>query len=214
MKMKRKTDIKDEIKEERLLAEVCTKSYEYIQLRRIEYWKGRNPYIDVRAFQTSYYEEPEPEPRHPTKRGIRMKETTFLELVGSAGLLPPQWLHFSLRRAHSKLTRGEVEDAVFEAFKQVEMSVRRACGYGSHPVGVKLMRKAFDPETGPLADSSRPIAEREAEAHVFSGAIGAYKNPGSHRSVRIDHEDGCRLLVFAGFLLSTVDGRKVQPPSM
>jgi hypothetical protein len=43
--------------------------------------------------------------------------------------------------------------------------------------GVTLMRKAFHPDTGALADSTRLSAERDAMSGLFSGAIGLYKNP-------------------------------------
>src|ERR1035441_1322728 len=43
------------------------------------------------------------------------------------------------------------------------------------------MRKAFNPETGRLTDKSVVTSEREATAALFAGAIGAAKNPSSHR---------------------------------
>lgn len=46
-------------------------------------------------------------------------------------------------------------------------------------------RKAFNKDTGPLADMSHPEAERVALAHLFAGAIGSYKNPHSHRTVNL-----------------------------
>ena len=41
--------------------------------------------------------------------------------------------------------------------------------------GVALVREAFKPDSGPLADQHRPAAEREAMANLFAGAIGLYK---------------------------------------
>jgi len=37
-----------------------------------------------------------------------------------------------------------------------------------------------------LTDPSLPKAEREGFAHLFAGAVGAYKNPHSQRKVAID----------------------------
>ncbi len=48
------------------------------------------------------------------------------------------------------------------------------------------MRKAFNPDNGPLTRASDPVAEREALMHLFAGAIGSYKNPHSHRNVVIE----------------------------
>ncbi|KAH2820457.1 hypothetical protein KXV85_003257, partial [Aspergillus fumigatus] len=69
--------------------------------------------------------------------------------------------------------RGKLDTAVFEAMKAVEVAVRDAAGLPTKDVGTSLMRKAFDPANGPLADMNTDMAEREARAHLFSGAIGA-----------------------------------------
>jgi Protein of unknown function (Hypoth_ymh) len=52
-------------------------------------------------------------------------------------------------------------------------------------LGTDLMRKAFNPSSGPLSDASEPLSEREALAHLFAGAIGRFKNPSSHRHVAV-----------------------------
>ena len=75
------------------------------------------------------------------------------------------------------MMRGELDEAVFAAFKAVEVAVRETGGFKATEVGVPLMRKAFDAKNGPLADQSQPDAEREALCHLFAGAIGSYKNP-------------------------------------
>jgi uncharacterized protein (TIGR02391 family) len=67
--------------------------------------------------------------------------------------------------------------------KAVEVAVRDVTGLPTKDVGTSLMRKAFDPANGPLTDMNTDMAEREARAHLFSGAIGSYKNPHSHRYV-------------------------------
>ena len=57
--------------------------------------------------------------------------------------------------------------------------------YPDDLLGIKLMRTAFHPDTGPLTNSAAVYAEREAEMHLFSGAIGHAKNPISHRDVNL-----------------------------
>jgi hypothetical protein len=69
------------------------------------------------------------------------------------------------------------------------------------------MRKAFDPDTGPLTDESLPFAERESMAHLFAGAVGLYKNPHSHRHVNLEAAETAGLLIFATHLLFIVDRR-------
>jgi uncharacterized protein (TIGR02391 family) len=85
----------------------------------------------------------------------------------------------------SLFQRGKFDTAVFEAMKAVEVGVRTASGFPNELVGVKLMRAAFHPETGPLADSAVESGERHARSELFSGTIGSYKNPQSHRHVAL-----------------------------
>jgi hypothetical protein len=93
---------------------------------------------------------------------------------------------------------GDHDVAVFQAFKEVEVAVRHAAnakgvGYADSEVGTTLMRKAFHPETGPLADKTLVVAERKAEMHLFAAAIGHAKNPTSHRDVAITALEAARL---------------------
>lgn len=108
--------------------------------------------------------------------------------------------------------RGEYDTAVFSAFRHVEVAVRAAVRGGSagipeHYVGVDLVRAAFNPKDGPLSDQNLVPAEREAEAHLFAGAIGHGKNPPSHRDIALTALQAARLIAFASHLLSIVDAR-------
>ena len=98
-----------------------------------------------------------------------------------------------------------------DAFTAVEISVRDAGGFPVDDIGTDLMRKVFHEKTGPLTDRTLPKAERESFAHLFAGAIGAYKNPHSHRKVTMDDlREAQRQVLLASHLLHVIDAAKAR----
>lgn len=81
---------------------------------------------------------------------------------------------------------GDFETACFAAMKTVEIEVRQAAGLSDSVIGVNLMRQAFKPDAGLPADTEADPGERVALMELFAGAIGAFKNPPSHRTVHFD----------------------------
>ena len=123
-------------------------------------------------------------------------------------LLPKRLLHRVVsQKVLPIFMQGSYGLAVFEAFKQVEVAVREAGGYNEKDIGVKLMGKAFNEDTGNLTDQNQHPDEQNARLLLFRGAIGSYKNPGSHRDVEITAEEAAGLIVFASHLLRIVDSR-------
>jgi uncharacterized protein (TIGR02391 family) len=127
--------------------------------------------------------------------------------------LPPEALHPKLARSiWLAFMRGEFDVAVFQAMKAVEVAVREASGLTAE-LGVRLMRKAFDPKAGPLTNMQAEEGEREARSALFAGAIGSYRNPHSHRDVTLDDDgEAIEIIMMASHLLRITDGRKVASP--
>jgi uncharacterized protein (TIGR02391 family) len=157
------------------------------------------------------------DPKNPAfylvaRQGRALKTRTDLEEFRKGRTLPLNLLQQSLvEKVHHLFLRGDHDTAVFQAFKEVEVAVRKA---GNHPndlVGVKLMRAAFHPDTGSLSDMTLVDGERQSEMNLFAGAIGHAKNPPSHRDVNLTRQEAARLIVLASHLLAIVEQRKSRP---
>lgn len=147
-----------------------------------------------------------------TRRGQSLKTRTDVEAFRKGRELPFDLLQQSLaNKVHHLFLRGDHDTAVFQAFKEVEVAVRKAAGYADDVLGRDLMQKAFDIKAGPLRDQTAVAAEQQAEMFLFAGAIGHAKNPASHRHVNLTRQEAARLIVFASHLLAIVEQRSMSP---
>jgi len=143
-----------------------------------------------------------------TRRGQRLRSSADAAAYVASRSLPRNLLHPRLvQRVWSAVVRGDYETAIFQSFREVEISVREASALPSTEIGVALVRKAFDKNSGPLTLADEPEAEREALAHLFAGAIGRFKNPTGHRSVEYTLSDAAEALTLASMLLRIIDQR-------
>ena len=149
-----------------------------------------------------------------TRRAKKIETLEDFEAYRKADLLRKHQLHRIIaEKVWSIFVQGSYGTAVLEAFRQVEIAVRKAGGYAEKDYGVPLMRQAFDKNDGKLTDQSQPEPVREAKAHLFAGAIGLYKNPSSHHDVEFAPEEAAKIIIFASHLLQIVDSCQQLNPN-
>lgn len=131
-------------------------------------------------------------------------------------VFPKELLHPRiLEKAWPAYMRTDFDNAAFEALKTVEIAVRDAAGFGSDKIGVNLMQGAFSQGKGPLSDTGAPSAEQVSRMYLFSGAIGCYKNPQSHRDANLDDPlEALEIILLANHLLRIVDNRLAKAASV
>ncbi|MGB1563226.1 MAG: TIGR02391 family protein [Sinimarinibacterium flocculans] len=143
-----------------------------------------------------------------TRRGRQAATADGFAQYRAGELLPRRQLHGRIaQKVWATFIRGDYDTAVFQAFKEVEVRCREAGGFADTEIGTVLVRRAFDTSSGPLTNKSAPVAEREALQHLFAGAIGSYKNPHSHRNVKIDAGEAVEMIMLASHLLRIIDSR-------
>ena len=201
----KKLEIEAKIEWKRKLAEIGS-DYQPIRFSRIKYKSNDQVFLDIRRFQRGYDEHGEDQ-YFPTKVGFRVSEREFIRKVVNALTVPPDdYVHPLIKeKAFPLLSSRQFESAVREAYKCVEVKIRKAAEFDESYHGVKLIRAAFHPENGPLADKSRPVAEREAVSNFISGAYGLHRNPPSHRDVALEFDQAFESVVIASNILKLVE---------
>ena len=146
-----------------------------------------------------------------SRRGQKIKETDDYKSFQHINLLPKKVLDPVLSaKVWSPFIRGDFETAIFVSFKEVEVRLRKVTGLSVTDLGTKLARKAFDPKDGKLTNYvTEDLGERQAFSDLFAGALGAFKNPTSHRDIDFTNPSSVvGLILFANTLLAIIDERK------
>jgi len=205
-----KPEIEAKIEYQKIIGEVDPGGYQPIRFSRVKYKASPETHIDIRQFQRGYDEEGE-DVFFPTKKGFRFLEKEFNRVIREYTLVPKTYVHPAVvKKSFSLLENGEFESAVFQAFKTIETKIREKIGANDEEIGIRLIRKAFHPESGPLTDLELPKAEREAFTNYIAGAFGYYKNPCSHRDVEMDFISAFDRIVVASDLLKIIDKAKIN----
>jgi len=128
--------------------------------------------------------------------GVRMR-SKFAREMFHPSLPDAAWHAFSV---------GDYDTAIFEAFKSLEVAVRTKGGFAGADFGAALMKKAFDPDNGPLRDKAAPRSRRVARCELFTGAFGEIRNPKGHNDPTItDTLVAVEELMTAGVLRRIID---------
>lgn len=200
-----KNEIEAKIEYQEVIGEANPGGFQPVRFTRVKYKASKETHIDIRQFQRGYGEDDEHE-FHPTKKGFRFLESEFRRVVKEYTLMPETYVHpVILKKSFRLLKSNEFESAVLQAFKTIETVIRKKMKADPEDVGVKLIRKAFNPENGPLTDYELPKAERESFCNYIAGAFGYYKNPCSHRDVEMTFLSAFERIIVASDLLKAVE---------
>lgn len=139
--------------------------------------------------------------------GVAVKNINDIKIqqVDLRDLLTPRF--DLLRKVRPDYFIGDFEDAIFKAYKLLEVKVRLKSQQAESVYGVKLMDMAFKPKNGLLKHPNvMTKPEQEGIHFLMRGAISFFKNPSSHRTVDWnDPNKTAHVLAFAKFLLDLVD---------
>jgi len=146
-----------------------------------------------------------------TDKGKTVRSREDLNAYRASRMLPKYLLHPVIaKKVEAAFQNAEYDTAVFQALREVEVAVRNLSGFSPTDMGAALMRKAFDPKTGPLRDDAAIDMEKLAISEMFAGLIGAYKTPRSHRHVVLDAAEAAEIIIFASHLLKIADARAAK----
>ena len=85
-----------------------------------------------------------------------------------------------LDRCQDLFESGQYDEAIFNAMKVVEEEIRSKASARQSDIGFSLISKTMNPSS-PIISFSSNEDEQKSAFFLYSGAIGSFKNPLSHR---------------------------------
>jgi len=145
-----------------------------------------------------------------TRKGKKFKNLTDFKTYSYGNLIPKKELDpIFISKVIPLFNKGDYDTAIFQAYKEVEVRIRKVTKLSEQIIGVDLARKAFDEENGILTDKKNIKSERQALSHIFAGVLGWFKNPLSHKYINFDNPfEAAEIILFANYLLRVINSRK------
>lgn len=205
-----KAEIEAKIEFQETIGEANAGGFQPVRFSRVKYKASPSAHIDIRRFQRGYDDEGE-EKFFPTKVGFRFPEREFSRVVGKYALMPESYIHPALiERCFLLLGNEEYESAVLQAFKALEIFIRDKMDAPADCFGERLLKKAYNPDNGVLANYTLPRNERFAFLNYITGAFSFYRNPSSHRDIDLDFFAAFKKIVVASDLLTEVEKARIN----
>jgi uncharacterized protein (TIGR02391 family) len=204
-------DAEKNIEFQEIIGEAKSGSYQPVRFTRIKYKNNRETFIDVRKFQRQeiFADDKNEEDKviyHPTKHGFQFPEREFKKVVNNWTIMPSAYVHpHVIEKSFDLINKRQFESAVLQAYKIIEIKIREKAELSVDDFGVNLIRKAFNPDNGSLSDMNLPIAERQALSNYIAGAYALFKNPVSHREVKMEFFEAFEKIVVASQILKIVE---------
>ena len=156
-----KDEIEAKIEFQKVIGEANPGGYQPVRFTRVKYKASSTAHIDIRQFQRAPADEDDEEDKYyPTKKGFRFPEREFRRVVEKYALMPETYVHpLIVEKSFSLLNNQEFESAVLQAFKATETSIRKKINAPSELFGTRLIRRAYNPDTGSLTNYAIPKSE-------------------------------------------------------
>jgi uncharacterized protein (TIGR02391 family) len=146
-----------------------------------------------------------------SRAGIAAAKTSAPAFGAASGQEARTLLHPVIAEAVlGDFERGRYDEAIFSAFKRIEVETNRRAGLSNH--GKKTFYDAMGKDK---SLTPAPIDENEAQSlrEAFAGCYGAFRNPASHRDVNDDPTQVMRILLMASALYALLETMPDSEPA-